>query len=97
MSVNPDRPKVYVDCLPGGINAQRPCPWVSCRYNLALTDGLPTEIPGWDDGRPTCVLDLANSRPRGTDEIAKLLQIPETEIVSTIKRAVRKLDLWREE
>ena len=27
------RPKTRQDCLPGGSNAQRPCPWVSCEHH----------------------------------------------------------------
>ncbi len=34
--VLPQRPRVRGDCLPGGCNEQRPCPWVGCRYHLAL-------------------------------------------------------------
>lgn len=30
------RPRTYADCLPGGVNAARPCPWVSCRSHLYL-------------------------------------------------------------
>jgi hypothetical protein len=38
-SLTPDdyeRPRTRGDCLPGGCNAERPCPWVSCRHNLYL-------------------------------------------------------------
>lgn len=31
-----DRPRTRGDCLPGGCNEQRPCPWVSCRHHLYL-------------------------------------------------------------
>lgn len=31
-----DRPVVRGDCLPGGVNASRPCPFVSCRHHMLL-------------------------------------------------------------
>ena len=31
-----ERPVTRGDCLPGGCNGQRPCPWVSCKAHLAL-------------------------------------------------------------
>lgn len=30
------RPQRRADCLPGGCNEQRPCPWVSCHHHLAI-------------------------------------------------------------
>ena len=33
-------PRVRADCLPGGCNAARPCPWTCCRHNIAAE-------PGW--------------------------------------------------
>jgi len=30
------RPRSYRDCLPGGINEQRPCPWWACPHHLAV-------------------------------------------------------------
>ena len=30
------RPQVLADCMPGGFNAARPCPWVSCKHHLAV-------------------------------------------------------------
>jgi len=31
-----ERPRTRSDCAPGGPNEQRPCPFVSCKYNLYL-------------------------------------------------------------
>lgn len=73
----PDRPKVRADCLPGGVNAQRPCPWASCRQHLATlvskVGGL-REVEGWmEDGGPTCVLDVVDERGELTlEEVAAL-------------------------
>lgn len=30
------RPRTRLDCLPGGINGARPCPFVSCKHHLYL-------------------------------------------------------------
>jgi hypothetical protein len=30
------RPRTIADCQPGGMNAQRPCPFVSCQFHLAI-------------------------------------------------------------
>jgi hypothetical protein len=30
------RPHVRRDCLPGGMNEERPCPWVACKHHLYL-------------------------------------------------------------
>jgi hypothetical protein len=63
-----DRPKTRADCVDGA----RPCPWVSCRYHLAL-DVNPrngaiklnfgtSEI---DEMPETCALDVADRYPGG--------------------------------
>lgn len=30
------RPRTRADCLPGGTNEARPCPWAGCRYHLGV-------------------------------------------------------------
>ena len=47
-----------------GKNSARPCPWVSCRQHLAInvnTSGSLQVIQDWDDGRPTCALDIVDA------------------------------------
>ena len=59
----PDRPVTRKDCLQGGINEERPCPWVSCKFHLAIdvkyddiagklrpSDRLSINFPGIEDG-----------------------------------------------
>lgn len=36
-----DRPIVRGDCLPGGVNEARPCPFVTCKHHLALDLVMP--------------------------------------------------------
>lgn len=57
----------------------RPCPWVSCRYNLYLDvrrDGImrlnfPDREP--DEMMTSCALDLAEDGPRTLDQVAVLM------------------------
>jgi hypothetical protein len=62
-----DRPQTRGDCLEGGINAQRPCPWAGCRHHLLTTinpqTGSVTLIFGHDDVtrlKSTCALDVVD-------------------------------------
>lgn len=97
-----ERPKTRGDCLPGGCNEQRPCPWVSCKYHLAIhgiyADGEPNMIADWDDGRPSCTLDLAEDEKNTTlEEIGLLLNVTRERVrqielkgLSRLKTLVRK-------
>jgi len=68
------RPLHRSDCLPGGSNASRPCPYVGCKYHLCVevrgrnvVERRPVE-----DGAPTCALDVAEQRDGITfDEIGQ--------------------------
>lgn len=58
------RPKTRGDCLDGGVNAQRPCPWVSCRYNLLVnvndeTGAVEELASSPEELTHTCALDVA--------------------------------------
>lgn len=72
------RPQVRGDCLPGGFNASRPCPWATCRYSL-LVDRLPNgairfPFPDRDprDFAQTCVLDVADLGGQTLDEVGEI-------------------------
>ena len=71
-----ERPLVRGDCLAGGSNAARPCPWVSCAYHLALdvsedSGNIKLIFPGVEvhDMAHTCALDLADTDGITLDEI----------------------------
>lgn len=71
-----ERPLVRGDCLAGGSNAARPCPWVSCAYHLALdvsedSGNIKLIFPGVEveDMTHTCSLDLADGDGATLDEI----------------------------
>ena len=59
------RPTTRADCLVGGRNQARPCPWAACSFHLAvevdLDTGALTEV--WPDvelAPVTCVLDVVD-------------------------------------
>lgn len=72
---NEDRPLQRVECA----ESTRPCPWVSCRYNLYLDvrgDGvLRINFPGKepDEMMASCALDMAEDGPRTLDQVAALM------------------------
>lgn len=71
-----DRPITRGDCLPGGCNGARPCPWVSCKAHLALdvdehTGSIKVNFPDldvWQMPR-TCALDVADEGGKTPEEV----------------------------
>lgn len=56
------RPRTRADCLPGGHNEMRPCPWYGCKYHLGLDINETTgsmAVRNIDDMVHTCDLDVA--------------------------------------
>ncbi len=70
-----DRPRLRSQCVDG----PRPCPWVSCRYNLFLdirSDGIlrfnfPEKEP--HEVFQSCALDLAEDGLRTLEQVALLM------------------------
>lgn len=68
------RPRTRGECAEG----PRPCPWVSCRYHLAIevtpSGGLKMKFPGveLEDMPQTCALDAADEGPKGLDIVGYL-------------------------
>jgi hypothetical protein len=79
------RPLLRADCEA----EPRPCPWVGCRHHLAIAriatygltpNGKPRRVnirlvADWDDGRPTCALDVAEEGPHSVQETADAMGI----------------------
>lgn len=75
-----ERPRTRGDCLPGGINEQRPCPFVGCRHHLALdvhpASGnitLRLDPEQLELAPATCALDVADRGGLVLDEVAQVL------------------------
>lgn len=73
-----ERPRTRGEC----VDAARPCPWVACRYHLAVdinpqTGGLKLNFPHReiDDLDATCALDVAERGGATLDEVGSLLNL----------------------
>ena len=72
------RPATRSDCMSGGINEERPCPFVSCQFHLATevnakNGNLKLVFPGLpiEKMEETCVLDIADKGENTLEEVAK--------------------------
>lgn len=105
-----DRPQTRRDCLPGGCNEARPCPFVSCKYHLAIdvTDvgSLKFNFPDLEpwELRETCALDVADRGGVTLEEAGELVNLTRERIrqvevrgLIQLKRdpATRRLDIAR--
>jgi hypothetical protein len=79
-----DRPETRGDCLPGGMNEQRPCPYVSCRHHIyldvtrdgALRLNFPDIGPDELEKLPgTCALDLADQGGLTLEDVGEALGV----------------------
>jgi hypothetical protein len=100
------RPQTRGDCLPGGNNEARPCPYASCRYHLAINvaeDGalkivFPTvdgQDVDWDNLPASCALDVADEVALSgegptVDQAGRYLNIMEERARSLIDEAEEK-------
>ena len=89
-------PATRRDCLPGGANAQRPCPFVSCGHRLCLevADSGNTQLnfPGAEvDALPeTCSIDVADKGGLTLEEISKMFGLTRERIRQIEFRAMKK-------
>lgn len=88
------RPKTRGDCLQGE-NAQRPCPFLSCRWNLGLdvnpeNGAVKVNFPdangevNWDAMPESCALDVADRGGITLEEVG--------EIVGIVRERVRQIE-----
>jgi hypothetical protein len=74
----PERPHTRGECRDNGI---RPCPWVSCRYNLYLdvkpSGNLKINFPGTepDEMIESCALDVADRDGATLAEVGQCLNV----------------------
>jgi len=86
------RPKTRGDC----VNGVRPCPFVSCRYHLALDvhhETIKYNFPRTDiaDMKHTCSLDIADHRGTTLEEVAEVLNITRERVRQLEMIALRKM------
>lgn len=75
------RPRTRADCLEGGPNAQRPCPWISCRHHLFVdvtksgSVSLPWRERDFDELEETCSLDVALRGGMTLEDVGALMNV----------------------
>ena len=90
------RPSKRADCLPGGRNECRPCPYVGCKHHTflqVLEDGRiqfnhPDGVEPWEI-EETCVLDQADHGGLYLGEAAPILGMT-SQWMNVIERAARE-------
>jgi len=95
-----DRPKTRGDCLPGGVNAQRPCPFVSCAHHLyldvlrkgAIKLNFPDVDPESLEKMPsTCALDVADERGATMERVGKTVNMTRERVRQIEEKAKPKM------
>jgi hypothetical protein len=89
-----DRPRTRADCVDG----PRPCPWVSCRYHLAVDDrGRPCQRHSevWEL-RETCALDVAAQGRHTLGEVGAVLGVSKERVRQIEEEALWKLRVMME-
>jgi hypothetical protein len=98
-----ERPRTRGDCLPGGCNEARPCPWVSCKHHVYLdvTRGgaLKLNHPRLEvwELRDTCALDVADREDATLEEVGGALGLTRERVRQMEHRGVARLRLAAEE
>jgi hypothetical protein len=97
----PERPRFRGDCLEGGINAERPCPWATCAHHLSHqvvnikrenVSALLTE-DFLEDGAPSCALDVADLHDATLADVGRLLGVSREMVRQIENKGMRKVRL----
>jgi hypothetical protein len=98
LAVQYPRPTTRSECLPGGSNAARPCPYVSCRYHLYLnvqrrTGRVTLTFPRREVGDipETCAIDVAERGPQTLQQVGEMLNVSRERVRQIEKAAVRRM------
>jgi hypothetical protein len=91
------RPQTRADCLEGGANAVRPCPYTSCRHHLFVdvTKSGSVSLP-WRDAEvdtleETCSLDVAERGGMTLEDVGKLMNVTRERIRQLEEKVLRRL------
>lgn len=71
-------PRIRADCLEGGINSKRPCPYIGCKWHL-------------DHPNESCVLDVADGGGVTLEEVGEYLGLTRERIRQIQVGALRKI------
>jgi hypothetical protein len=86
-------PKTRQDCLPGGINEERPCAFLSCRHHLGIEfrNGKVVELEGWENRPYSCVLDATDDGEMKLEEIGDVLGVSRERIRQMLAKMERRI------
>ena len=92
------RPKTRGDCVEGAPHAQRPCPYVSCKYNLYVdvnprTGSVKMNFPDkelWELSE-TCALDVADRAGITLEEVGVIMNLTRERVRQLEMRGLAKL------
>ena len=82
LPVLPPTPRVRGDCLPGGANSARPCPFNTCPHHMASP-------------LASCVLDVADRGGATLEEVADIIGVSRERIRQIEFKIRRKLKTSR--
>lgn len=92
------RPVTRGDCLPGGCNEQRPCPFVSCKHHLYLDvndkiGSIKVNFPEREvwDMKETCTLDIADKHEITLEEVGLVMNLTRERVRQLETRGLAKL------
>jgi hypothetical protein len=97
------RPRTRADCLPGGHNEQRPCPFVSCPHHLALdiskkTGAIKVNFPDveiWELPE-TCSVDVGDRGGTTLEEVGRIMNLTRERIRQVEVTGLAKLQATRD-
>lgn len=82
-----ERPRTRADCVDG----PRPCPWVSCRYHLALDVVGSRGCIVHTGAEESCALDVAQRGALPLEAVAALLSVTRERVRQLQERALQLL------
>lgn len=102
--IEEDRPQTRGDCLPGGMNELRPCPYALCRYHIYadVTESgtLKVSFPDKElwDLEETCALDVAERGGVTLEDVGRIMNVTRERIrqleavgLQKLRRPIRRM------